>query len=272
MIDVLRQQFTGAMSAEEKINRLREFLQILVLKILSDKGYFKNLAFVGRTALRIFYSLRRFSEDLDFSLMNRKDYDFATLISVLKKELRLFGIEVELKSRMEKVVQSAFVKFPGLLHELGIATLGDQKLSIRVEVDTHPPDGAVTEAGLINRTYLLSIVRFDLPSLYATKLHACFFRKYTKGRDFYDLVWYLGKKIEPNYKLLNNAIRQTHATDIRLTPANLSNFLAERLARVDFKTVRNDVERFLEDKTELKLLDFQVLNGLINQSNYKARH
>jgi predicted nucleotidyltransferase component of viral defense system len=265
MIDVLRQQFTAAMSAEEKTNRVREFLQILVLKILADKGFFRNLAFVGGTALRILYDLRRFSEDLDFSLMDKKGYNFETLVALVRKELTLFGIESETTLKGQKVVQSAFVKFPGLLHELGIAMLKDQKLSIRVEIDSHPPAGAVTETTLVNKTYLLSILRFDLPSMYATKLHACFFRTYTKGRDFYDLVWYLGKHIEPNYRLLNNAIRQTHGRELRLTADNFHQFLTERLQQVDFRAVRKDVERFLEDKTELELLDRTVLRELISR-------
>ena len=266
MIDVLKQQYGANMSAEEKTNRVREFLQILVLKIMSDKDCFKNLAFVGGTALRILYNLRRFSEDLDFSLTNKRGYDFTALLSELEKELKLFGVQAELKPKEGKVVQSVFVKFPGLLNEIGVTAFKEQKLSIKVEIDTNPPAGAATETSLINRTYLFNLVRFDLPSLYATKLHACLFRKYTKGRDFYDLVWYLGKKIEPNYKLLNNAIKQTQGKDMKIGPDNLNQFMVEQLQRVDFNAVRKDVERFLEDKRELTLLDFRMLKGLIESS------
>jgi predicted nucleotidyltransferase component of viral defense system len=263
MIDVLRQQISPAMTAEEKTNRVREFLQILILKILSDRGYFTHLAFVGGTALRILYNLRRFSEDLDFSLMIKKGYKFRTIVANLEKDLRLFGLEPELKPKEDKMVQSLFLKFPNLLGEIGISVPSGQKLSIRVEIDTNPPKGAITETTIINRTYLFTLLRFDLTSLYATKLHACFFRKYTKGRDYYDLVWYLGKKIEPNYKLLNNSIIQTEGYDMKLNRDNLSAFIVNRLQKVDFRVVRRDVERFLEDKTELKLLDFNIINDIL---------
>jgi hypothetical protein len=244
MIDVLRQQISPAMTAEEKTNRVREFLQILILKILSDRGYFTHLAFVGGTALRILYKFR-------------------TIVANLEKDLRLFGLEPELKPKEDKMVQSLFLKFPNLLGEIGISVPSGQKLSIRVEIDTNPPKGAITETTIINRTYLFTLLRFDLTSLYATKLHACFFRKYTKGRDYYDLVWYLGKKIEPNYKLLNNSIIQTEGYDMKLNRDNLSAFIVNRLQKVDFRVVRRDVERFLEDKTELKLLDFNIINDIL---------
>jgi predicted nucleotidyltransferase component of viral defense system len=263
VIDVLRQQYDANMSAEEKTNRVREFLQIIALKIMSDKGYFKNIAFVGGTALRIIYNLRRFSDDLDFSLLNKKGFDFNRLVSDLEKEIKLFGLEAELKPKVEKVVQSVLVKFPGVLNEAGVTSFKEQKLAIKVEVDTNPPAGAVTQASLINRTYLFSIVSLDLSSLFATKLHACLFRKYSKGRDFYDLVWYLGKKIEPNYELLNNAIKQTEGKDMNLGRDNVKQFLIERLKHVDFNAAKRDVERFLEDRRELSMFDYELLKGVI---------
>ncbi len=263
MIDVLRQQYTASMSAEEKANRIREFLQVLTLKIISDKGYFENVSFVGGTALRIIYNLRRFSDDLDFSLVDTKNFDFAVLVSDLKKEIGLFGLEAEFKPKKEKVVQSVFIKFPSVLNEAGVSAFKEQKLAIKLEVDTNPPQGAVTLPVLVNKTYLFSIVSFDLHSLFATKLHACLFRTYTKGRDFYDLAWYLGKKIEPNYKVLNNAIKQTQGEDIGLGPDNIKEFLVKRLKNVDFNSAKHDVERFLEDKSELNLLDYNLLKSAI---------
>ena len=266
MIDVLKQQYNANMSAEEKTNRVREFLQILALKILSDKGYFKNIAFVGGTALRIMHDLRRFSNDLDFSLVNKKGYNFEKLVSDLENELRLFGLDVEMKAKVEKVVQSVFVKFPGVLNEAGVTASREQKLAIKVEVDTSPPSGESIQSSLINKTYLFTVTGFDLPSLFATKLHACLFRKYSKGREFYDLIWYLGKKVEPNYKLLNNAIKQTEGKDMNLGRDNIKQFLVDRLKNVDFSAAKKDVEPFLEDKRELSMFDYELLKGLILSS------
>lgn len=259
MIEILKQQFKPEMQADEKVNRVREFLQIAALKIIHDKGYFKNIAFVGGTALRVLYDLRRFSEDLDFSLVNKKDYDFSRLDSEILKELKLYGLDVEMRVKDAKTVQGAMLKFPGLLKKLGLSPLDEQKLSIRMEIDSNPPKGWGLEATIVNKYYLFNISHFDLPSMYATKLHACFFRKFIKGRDFYDLVWYIGKKVEPNFVLLNNAIHQTEGKDLRLNKTNFREFMIKKLDKIDFNDVRRDVERFLEDKNELALLDADLI-------------
>ncbi|MDI6841098.1 MAG: hypothetical protein QMD71_09705 [bacterium] len=94
-------------------------------------------------------------------------------------------------------------------------------------------------------------------------MHACFFRKYTKGRDFYDLLWYLGKKLLPNFELLNNAIEQTEHKKVNVDAENFNDFLREKLAKIDFVRVRKDVARFIEDKNELKLLDKDLILKLI---------
>jgi predicted nucleotidyltransferase component of viral defense system len=259
MIDVLKQQLKPSMDTAEKINRVREFLQILCLKIIHDKGYFENMAFVGGTALRILYDLRRFSEDLDFSVIKKEKYDFLKIITTLASELELYGFDVESKNNAEKTVQSSFLKFNNLLNELGLSQMKEQKLSIRIEVDSNPPEGWNTQTTLINKTYIFNVAHFDLPSLYATKLHACFFRKFIKGRDFYDLLWYLGRKFQPNFILLNNAVKQTEGKDLKLDEKNFKDFLSERLEKVNFVLVKKDVERFLEDKKELELLDLELI-------------
>ena len=233
-------------------------LQLLCLKILQDKNHFADMAFVGGTALRVLYDLRRFSEDLDFSVIEKRRYNFPDIIRGIERDFRLNGLEIETKIKTEKTVQNCLIKFPGLLKALEISRITGEKLSIRLEVDSDPPRGWQTESTLVNKIYVLNITHFDIPSLYATKLHACFFRRFTKGRDFYDLLWYLGKRIRPNYRLLNNAIRQTEKKDLGLNDGNISKFLIERLAKTDFAAVRKDVERFLEDKHELKLLESTV--------------
>lgn len=263
MVDLIRQQFKHGMTDEEKLNRVREFLQLVTLKIIYDKGFFKNIAFVGGTALRILYDLRRFSEDLDFSLINNKGYAFSAVNSEIERGLKLYGLEVEAKTKEERAVHSAFLKFPGLLKNLGLSQLEAQKLSIKIEVDSRPPEGWVLETTLVNKIYLINIVHLDLSSLYATKLHTCLFRKYAKGRDFYDLIWYLTKKVTPNLILLNNAIKQTQGKDLGLSEGNFKDFLLDRINAVDFKAIRNDVNRFLEDKNELEFLSAEVIKSLL---------
>ena len=223
-------------------------------------------AFKGGTSLKKCYiETWRFSEDLDFSVISNKQYDFGRIISHIEREFRLYGLNVEGKIKQDKVVQSSFLKFSGLLEKLGLSNLEEQKLSIKLEVDTNPPRGWNIENTLINNVYMINVAHYDLPSLYATKLHACFFRKYTKGRDFYDLFWYIGKKITPNLTLLNNAIRQTEGYNPNLTEDNFRKFVLSELKKINFKIVRSDVERFLEDKNELKLLQFEIIKDTLSR-------
>lgn len=263
MIDLLKKEIDGKRSLDDKINHLREMLQLVCLKIFYDKGYFSKLTFTGGTALRILYDLRRFSEDLDLFLTVKSGYDFNAVTSDLKHGFAYNGLEMSLKTWGLNGIDNGTLYFPGLLRDLGLSKEGDIDISIKLEINLNPPAGGEVEKTLINRMFMLNIAHFSPPSLYATKLHACFFRKYVKGRDFYDLLWYLGKKIKPNYLLLNNAIRQTEGKFEVLGRNNLKDFLLRRIEKVDFKDVKKDVERFLEDKNDLKLLDKHVITKSI---------
>lgn len=264
MIDVLKQQLHKGMAVDEKLNITREYLQILCLKIMYDKGFLSHLAFVGGTALRIIFDLRRFSEDLDFSLVNKKEYDFSAINAELIRGFGLYGLKADSKPKKEgSNVNGTFLKFTGLLKEVGLSPMASQTLSIKVEVDSRPPEGGTVVSTYVNKVYPITITHYDLPSMFATKLHACFYRKYLKGRDFYDFIWYLGKKVTPNIALLNNAITQTQGTDPGINKGTLKGFLLENIRKVDLAQARRDVERFLEDKSELRLFDVKAIEQTI---------
>ncbi len=265
MVDVVRQTIAKLDSYEAKINHLREFLQLLILKILSDKGYFAQIAFLGGTALRFLFGLRRFSEDLDFSLINKEEYAFDSLMQTLSKEISLYGINNETVFKSKGNVDIAFIKFEGLLKELGLSPLSGQKVSIKIEVDNSPPAGWNLEWSIINKVFMIGIRHFDLPTLYAGKLHACFFRRYTKGRDFYDFLWFASKGIVPNFEFLNNAIVQTEGKDFPLNKDTFLDLALERLEGIDFEVVRRDVERFIEDKSELQLLNKDFITSALKK-------
>jgi len=265
MIELIRKIVSEEVSHEMKIHKARESLQIIALKILYDRGYFKNLAFLGGTALRVLYDLRRFSEDLDFSLIREKGYDYENLLESLHREFKAWGLPVEIKPGREKTVRSAMLKFKDILFDLGLSPIRNEKLSIRVEIDQNPPEGWNTEISLVSKEFLFSITHFDLFSMYATKLHDCFYRRYQKGRDFYDFLWYLGKKIKPNFTLLNNAILQTHGTNLNIHEGNFKDFLLKKVKGIDFKRIKRDVEVFLIDKNELNLFDAKIIFQLIDK-------
>lgn len=268
MIDVLRQQFTDSMTPEEKVHRTREFLQLMALKSLHDQNAFENLAFVGGTALRIVFDARRYSEDLDFSLVSAEGYAFDDLAAGLLRHFELNNIAAACRQKTDRAVHAASLKFPGLLKELGLSAHASQVLSIKLEVDRRPPKGWNTSETLLNRTFLFSVRHFDLPSLFASKLHACLFRGYVKGRDFYDLAWYLGRKVSPNLGLLNEAIRQTEGKDPGLDPGSAKAFLLDRLSVVDFSVAVKDVRRFIIDDAELRLIDKALLASLVAAADW----
>lgn len=240
----------------QKANLLREYLQAHVLYSLQGKRAFEQLAFAGGTALRFLYGLPRFSEDLDFSLERREGYDFEALLTAIETDLLKAGFEVTVHPRTERVVHSAFLRLPGLLYEAGLSPMRAQKLSIKVEIDTNPPPGARTEQTVINRHFLLGAWHHDLPSLMAGKIHALLMRPYTKGRDVYDLLWYLTRPeaVVPNLVLLNNALCQTGWEGDRVTEKTWRSIVRHRLERLDWASVSEDVSAFLEHPAEQSLL------------------
>jgi len=266
MIEALKQVSAAGASVEDGTNRAREFLQVLALKFLSDQDAFSRIAFLGGTALRILFGLRRFSEGLDFSIVSAKGYDFDALCAGLERGFTLNGLNAELDKGKKKTVNSGFLSFPGLPRALGLSGHKREKLSIKIEVDTNPPAGWATQTAVLNKTYLFSVAHYDLPSLFAGKLHACFYRSYTKGRDIYDLFWYLGRKVQPNFELLNNAIAQSRRRAPGVDAGNFRRFMLERAGKIDMAAARKDVEKFLEDKSELRLFDRDILAAALNSA------
>ncbi|HOW59404.1 MAG TPA: nucleotidyl transferase AbiEii/AbiGii toxin family protein [Candidatus Omnitrophota bacterium] len=266
MIDLIQNQFQKGMTAEQKKNMAREYLQVLCLKIMSDKGMFDFAAFLGGTALRILFDLRRFSEDLDFSLIPGKEFVFGDAAEALLKSYRSYGIEAEGKSREQGAVKSLMIKFPGLFKDLGVAAMPDEKLMIKWDMDTRPPEGAVILHTILNKIHLFGVAHYDLPSMFAGKLHACFFRGYNKGRDWYDFIWYVGRKTVPNFTFLNNAVEQTEKKRLDLSRETFKAFLLERIEGIDFEAAQADVERFLEDEQERRLFDRDLVRSSIERA------
>jgi len=252
MKELLRQKLAAIGSREDKLNFAREFLQELILQIIDRKGYFKNLAFVGGTALRTIYDLPRFSEDLVFSMVNAKGFTFKLMLAELRKELELSGFAVEEALGKERTANSDFIKFKGLPYDFGLSEHKNEKLFVKLEIDAAPPPGFVSEIIMINKNFLFKVRCYELPSLFAGKLHAVLFRKYTKGRDYYDLLWFMTRKIPVNYELLTNAAAQTEKESLPMNPETLQRLLAAKIDHVDFGHIRNDVRPFLAKKEEIE--------------------
>ncbi|MBN2097693.1 MAG: nucleotidyl transferase AbiEii/AbiGii toxin family protein, partial [Candidatus Omnitrophica bacterium] len=226
-----------------KLNIMREYLQAYALRVLFNQGVFHSSAFLGGTALRFLHGLPRFSEDLDFSLTAKMDYSFAAVIGKVKEEFGLAGYDISVTYNDRKNVQHAFLKFAGLMYEAGISPLESQKFSIKIEIDTNPPQGAGLKTAVVNKYFPLSFLSYDLASLFAGKLHALLCRKYTKGRDFFDLGWYLSrwKDIVPNIALLRNGLLQSGWKSEMPSENNWRDFLYQAVEKTNWQKVREDV-------------------------------
>jgi len=247
-------------------NLAREYLQARILETLQISGGMISLAFQGGTALRFLYDLPRFSEDLDFAFERPKDrFDFQNIIEKVRRGFEKENYTVQLKVNTKKVVHTALVRFPGLLYELGLSAHQNQVLSIKLEMDTNPPAGAGLETSLVRSHVLLQLQHHDQASLLAGKLHAVLQRNYTKGRDLYDLFWYLSNRRwpEPNLILLNNALKQSGWKGGNLSQDNWREVIWKRVNSMPWDRVLDDVSPFLEKEAELQLLTRENLLGLL---------
>ena len=238
-------------------NIAREYLQARILENLQKMGAFVPLAFQGGTALRFLYGLRRFSEDLDFSLENGKNaFDFEYYLQGLKNTFSAEGYALEVSYNPERVVQSALLKFPGLPNELGLSPHRNEILSIKIEVDTNPPRGAAMETSLVRKYVFLNLHHYDRASLFAGKIHALLSRKFTKGRDVYDLLWYLSDPTwpPPNFVFLKNALVQTGWKGAFPDEDNWRSLLRDRMNDLDWERVISDVSPFLENPGDMEFL------------------
>lgn len=266
MKELLAQMLRSANAGTDRVNLLREVLQARILEGLQRAGAMRPLAFHGGTALRFLYGLPRYSEDLDFALERRDaGYDLRRDLREVERSLSAEGYTVELKLDQSSTVHSSLVRFPGLLYELGLSPHANQVLSIKVEVDTDPPAGAGLDTTVVRRLRPLNLQHHDRPSLLAGKLHAILQRPYVKGRDLYDMVWYLADPTwpPPNLELLNNALAQTGWPGGSLSPEGWHRAVADRLAGVSMRTARNDVAPFLEAGADPDVLTRENLVQLL---------
>lgn len=252
-------------SPAEKLNILREYLQAFVMRSLHESEAYTCLSFVGGTALRFAFKLPRFSEDLEFSLENPAGYAPVRWMEKLKRNLTLAGFDTAISWNDRKIVHTAWIKVAGLLKDVGLSAMTDQNLSIKLEIDSCPPAGAESVRTVINRHLMFAVRHHCLPSLMAGKVHALMTRKYSKGRDWYDLLWYLGHRpsTEPNPLLLQNALDQTQGMGT-FRAADWRDMLLEKVRGLDFSKLGKDVEPFLERPQDAHLLTAAHFQSLLS--------
>lgn len=255
---------------EDKKNSIKEIIQEIVLGGLARGGFFNEAAFYGGTALRIFYGLDRFSEDLDFSLIASNDnFDLTKYFRYIEDEIKSLGLKFEVIKKEKNIVsniESAFLK--GNTKELMLIFYEGSKdidfiqnneiIKIKFEVDTNPPLGATFETKFSLQPYPYQVKLFDMPSLFAGKIHACLCRNWktrVKGRDFYDYVFFLSLNTKVNFELLKSKLVESKfiPVEYKLTKDNLKDMLIERFKQIDFQQAKEDVLPFVKNKNKLDI-------------------
>jgi predicted nucleotidyltransferase component of viral defense system len=249
---------------------LKEILQKIILLGLYRGKFFEKAAFYGGTALKILYKLDRFSEDLDFSLLSpSKDFSLDHYTEFILKEVRAYGFdaEIELKNKAVKSdIKSAFLK-TNTINQLLVIEADqtilknipqNQKIKIKIEVDTNPPMKFDTEIKYLLEPIPFYIRAFKLSSMFAGKMHAIMFRKWknnVKGRDWYDLVWYIKNYPEIDLAHLKERMIQTGDWDAdkELTLDTLKTLFIENIDTVNFEQAKKDVKPFVKDLDFLEL-------------------
>lgn len=254
---------------DEKRNVIKEVMQEIVLCGLSKAGFFNVAAFYGGTALRIFYGLNRFSEDLDFSLLVKdREFDLSKYFPVLKEVVSSYGLDVdiELKNKTkDSSVQSAFLKGDTIEHFLlfypnnlveGINK--NEKVKIKFEIDTMPPGLATyeTKYRLLPTPYGVKL--YDESSLFSGKIHAVICRSWksrVKGRDLYDYIFYLSRKSKYNLPHLREKLIDSGFIDkkTKLDNDDIKRILIDRFNEIDFEAAKNDVVPFIKNTNVLDI-------------------
>ena len=262
---------------EEKKNALKEVVQEVALCGLSRAGFFKYAAFYGGTALRIFYGLDRFSEDLDFSLVVPDvDFQLNRYFSGLENEMSALGLHFSVEEKQkstDSAIKSAFLKGNTKEHILSIYDVQnisinhEEVIKIKFEIDTNPPAFAQFENKyrLLPTPYQLKL--YDMPSLFAGKIHAVICRSWKsriKGRDLYDYVFYLSRQAKVNLPHLQARLIDSEAIskDEPFSLEVLLNMLNRRFETIDYAQAKQDVLPFITDKSKLDLWSKDFFIGI----------
>ncbi len=275
------------LSKNEPFEALREILQEIVLYALYEAGFFNYATFYGGTALRILYKLPRFSEDLDFSLLKPdSSFDLSKYEKTILTTLNNYGFEcsIDTKIKTNSDIQSAFLKTNTLQQLISINAPKDivekypptKQLKIKFEVDTNPPLDFEVEEKLHLVPIPFQIKTMKISSLFAGKIHAILCRGWTtrpKGRDWYDLVWYVKNSYEVNMYHLEARLKQScKAFDNEIkdfSQNSIMELLNKRIESLDISMAKDDVSRFIYDQRELELWSNDFFKTIASMIKFK---
>jgi len=268
---------------EEAIQALREIMQEIALAGLQRTGFFEKAAFYGGTALRIFHGLERYSEDLAFSLLAAdENFSLEPFLKGIARECAALGLEVTVnaKEKTNKTnIDSAFLKADTIVNEIILTAVVPQEklgmspsIKIKIEVDKKPLLGFTTEEKLLIKPFSFYIKCFVLPDLFAGKMHALLFRKWknnVKGRDWYDMEWYIKKGVPLNLDhLLKRAQDSGDWKADTMSQQDFQKLLQEKIDTVSMDAIKNDIVRFIKDESILEIWSANYFKDLGSKIRY----
>jgi predicted nucleotidyltransferase component of viral defense system len=269
---------------EEILSALREIMQEITLAGLSRTDFFEKAAFYGGTALRIFYGLDRYSEDLDFSLL-KPDLDFSIepYFKAVLDEFKSLGLTVSIKEKKkmkQTAIDSAFLKAETIWKEIVLEDIiketgvrSNKTLKIKIEVDRQPPLNFKTEEKLLLRPFSFYVKCFTKSSLFSGKMHALLFRKWenrVKGRDWYDLEWYVKKGIPLDVKhFLTRAKDTNNWQEDNISTEQIIELLDMKIKSVSFSSIKEDVVRFIKNDDVLNIWSPEYFKNLIEKIKFE---
>jgi predicted nucleotidyltransferase component of viral defense system len=260
---------------DDRTNALHEVMQEIALAALYRAGFFDRAAFYGGTCLRIFYGLQRFSEDMDFSLLQAdENFRLENYFDAIIAEFKAIGREITITRKEKKMrtnVESAFLKDTTEIYNLQFSV--EKSVKIKIEVDTQPPTGFVTEHKLQMLPFSFMARCYALPDLYAGKMHALLFRSWknrVKGRDWYDFEWYVRNDVPLNFEHLQQRVEQINAiSSSDFSVESLKNRLKERVLKTDINAVKNDVRPFIKNPMEMDIWSGDYFTRLVDRIKFK---
>lgn len=269
-------------SKTEWVNAIQEIMQELALAGLWRSKFFEHAAFYGGTSLRILYGLNRFSEDLDFSLLKPDStFNLTPYLNAIEEELEISGLQVDVDHKIKheaESIRSAFLKTGtletfiriGLTKEMQRHTQMNEVIKIKLEIDIDPPSGFSTEVKTLIKPFPFSVRTYTPEDLFAGKVHATLCRPYkvrVKGRDWYDLIWYISKGFRLNLDHLETRMRQSghYTLNQPLTQETFQKLFHEKIEKLDIHAAQEDIRRFVRDPREIEGWSRELFSGLVPQ-------
>ncbi|MBP6356518.1 MAG: nucleotidyl transferase AbiEii/AbiGii toxin family protein [Paludibacter sp.] len=260
---------------DDYTNALHEVMQQIALAGLYRGGFFNKAAFYGGSCLRIFHQLQRFSEDMDFSLLQPDvHFELDNYFEPITAEFKALGREVVINKKEKKKqtnVESAFLKEDTAIYNLQFRT--EQTVKIKIEVDVNPPTGFNCEHKLLLLPFSFMTRCYSLPDLYAGKMHALLFRNWKariKGRDWYDFEWYVRNNIPLNF---NHFCERTHQfgslEDTELTKDFFKQLLKEKIAKTSIEMVKSDVRPFIRNHNDMEIWSAEYFSQLVDMIRFE---